>query len=100
GFYASTGQIEQPAGEEADQLRVLSVRDDGESARLPKPGHRVHYDRGVRRVERRRRLVEQQRLRISEQRAGDRHTLLLAPRQRRAVPIEESAIEPDLRERV
>ena len=88
----------QAATEPVDQLRLMGDGDDREPARVPEPRDSVHEPRDVRRVERRRRLVEQERLGVSQQPASNRHTLLLAAGQRRAVSIEEAGVEPHLGE--
>ena len=74
-------------------------RDDAQSARPPQPGDRFHHHQRVGRIQSRGGLVEQQRLRVAQQRAGDRHALLLATGERRRIPLEEVRLHPDLRER-
>src|SRR5437899_786451 len=71
-------------------------RDDAEAARRPKPGDRLDHQERVGWIERRGRLVEQERLGIAQQRPGHRHPLLLATGERGRVPVEQIRLEADL----
>ena len=69
-------------------------RDDAEPAGLAQSRDGLHHEGGVGRIERGGGLVQQERARVTEQGARDRHALLLAAGQRDGVAIEQLALEP------
>jgi hypothetical protein len=93
-LYLALHQVEQHAAEPADELRLMRHRDDAEPARLAQSRDGLHHEGGVGRIERGRRLVQQERPRITEQGTRDCHPLLLAAGQRGGVAVEQLALEP------
>lgn len=71
-------QVEQVAAQPAHELRLVRDRDDREPAQLAEARDRLHHQGGIGRVERGGGLVEQQGLRVAQERARDGHPLLLA----------------------
>jgi len=91
-------QVEQAAAEPADELRLVSDRDDREPVALAQSRYGLRHERDVGRVEGGGGLVEEQSLRVAQQGAGDRDSLLLAAGQGRRVPVEQPGIEADVDE--
>src|SRR5438876_5376757 len=83
GLHLAVDQIEEPSAEPANELRLMSDGDDTEPTRLPQTRDGLDDQRGVRRVERGGRLIEEESLRITQERSRDRHALLFTSRERR-----------------
>ena len=73
-------------------------RDDAEATRRTKSRDRFNHEERVGWIERRCRLVEEERLRVAQQRPRDRHALLLAPGERGGLAVEKFRLEPDFSE--
>jgi hypothetical protein len=69
--------------------------DDAQGTRGAKSRDRLHDKKGVGRIERRCRLVEQEYLWIAEQRPRDRDPLLLASGERRGISVQKVRLKTD-----
>src|SRR5215813_7914491 len=78
GLHTTLHQVQQRAAEAAYELRRVGDGHDGEAASIAQATDRLDDQHGVRRVERGRWLIEQQRLGIAQERAGNSHALTLA----------------------
>src|SRR4030095_7711485 len=87
-LHAALHQIEQGATETAHQLRRVSDGHNRGATSVAEATDRLDDQHGVRRVERRRWLVEQQRLGIAQERAGNGHALTFAAREHGGITIE------------
>src|SRR2546428_8297542 len=65
GLDAPLHQIQQAAAQTADEVGLMRHRDDAEAARRPKPGDRLDHQERVGWIERRRGIVEEERLGIA-----------------------------------
>jgi hypothetical protein len=92
-------QHRDPVGERERLVLVVGDQQRGDVLALLDAPHLVAHRHASGRIERRERLVEQQRARLEGERAGERHALLLAAGELRGKPVAEP-FEPDEREEI
>src|SRR4030095_13064295 len=80
GLHPALDQVEERAPEQTDQLRRMRDHHDGEPSRLAQAAYGLDDQGGVRRIERRGGLVQEQRLRLPQQSPCGRTAPLLTPR--------------------
>src|SRR5262245_10369549 len=100
GLHTTLYQLEERAAQPPHQLGRMGDRHDAEATALTQAADGLHDKRGVRRIEGGCWLVQQQRLRIAQQRAGDRDPLLLSARQHGGVALQQRTVKAYLAQRL